>query len=68
MLLTQTKNKAMNFQEQRRNTLHKPPLVTEVSDERENGDGIWRYLKPGYKTIAMIMQFMKIPLLNAGGS
>lgn len=43
----------MYFRTQRNNTLNKHPLVTEVSDERlgSNNDGIWCYLKPGYRTI-----------------
>lgn len=31
--------------------LSRHQLVTSVSDERGNGDGIWCYLKPGYKTV-----------------
>lgn len=30
------------------NTIKKHPKVDEISDERNNGDGIWIYLKPGF--------------------
>lgn len=41
----------MCFREQRRNTLHKHPIVTAVSDERGNDDGICCSLEPGYKAV-----------------